>query len=77
MRVQGCEKKLVSGCEKRSAHLQPAQAGHARLMLNKAVTFICTTLYLDSGNRAEKENFSVWVVTGRRMYETRSRRGVC
>ena len=43
--VQGCAKKLVPGCEKSSALLLPAQAGHARLVLNKTVTFFGTTLY--------------------------------
>ena len=28
-----------------SARLQPAQAGHARLVLNKTVNFLRTTLY--------------------------------
>ena len=39
------QKKLVQSCEKGSACLQPAQAGHARLVLNKTVTFLCTMLY--------------------------------
>ena len=33
--------------EKASAQLQPATAGHARLVLNKTVPFFCTTLYRD------------------------------
>ena len=41
----GLCKKLVTGCEKSSARLQPAQAGHARLVLNKTVTLLRTTLY--------------------------------
>ena len=45
--LRDVKKKLGSGCEKSSAHLQPAQAGHARLVLNKTVTFYaqpCSTL---------------------------------
>ena len=42
--IQGCAKKLVPGCEKSSAHLQPAQFGRAGLVLNKTVTFLRTTL---------------------------------
>ena len=45
LRLQGCAKKLVPGCEKSSAHLHPAQSGHARLVLSKIVTFLRTTLY--------------------------------
>ena len=44
--IQGCAKKLVPGCKKSSAQLQPAQAGHARLVLNKTVTFLRTMLYM-------------------------------
>ena len=43
--LQGCTKKLVPGSENSSAQSQPAQASHARLVLNKTVTFFCTTLY--------------------------------
>ena len=43
--VQGCAKKLAPGWEKSSASLQPAQGGHARLVLNKTFTFLHTTLY--------------------------------
>ena len=43
--VQGWAKKLVTGLENSSAQSQPAQACHARLVLNKTVTFLCTTLY--------------------------------
>ena len=32
-------------CEKVSAWLQPATAGHARLVLSKTVLFFCTSLY--------------------------------
>ena len=42
---QGCAKKLGPGCEKSSARLEPAQDGHARLVLNETVTFLHTTLY--------------------------------
>ena len=44
--VQGCAKKLVPGCEKSSAQLQSAQA---RRVLNKRVTFLCTTLHMGEG----------------------------
>ena len=44
--VQGCAKKLVPGCENSSASLQSAQAGHARLVLNKTLPFLRTTLYM-------------------------------
>ena len=37
--LQDCAKQLVPGCEKSSARLQPAQVGHARLVLSKTVTF--------------------------------------
>ena len=43
--IQGCAKKLLPGSEKSSANLQPAQAGHARLVLNETVTYLHTTLY--------------------------------
>ena len=32
-------------CEKVSARLQPATAGHARLVLSKTVSFFCSGLY--------------------------------
>ena len=38
------EQKKLSW-EKVSARLQPATAGHARLVLSKTVPFFCTTLY--------------------------------
>ena len=44
LRVQGCAKKLVPDCESSSAQLQPDWAGHARLVYNKTVTLLCTTL---------------------------------
>ena len=34
----------MPGSENSSAKSQPAQAGHARLVLNETVTFFCTTL---------------------------------
>ena len=34
------------GSENSSAQSQAAQAGHARLVLNKTVTLFCTTLYM-------------------------------
>ena len=46
--IQGCAKKLVPGWDKSSAQLQPALAGHARLLLNKTVTFLSTTLYMSA-----------------------------
>ena len=44
--IQGCAKKLVPGWEKSSAQLHPGQAGHARLVLNKPVSFYaqCCTI---------------------------------
>ena len=33
-------------CEKVSAWLQPATAGHARLVLSKTVHFFCSSLYI-------------------------------
>ena len=38
---------MVPGSENMSAHSQPAKAGHAKLVLNKTVTFFCTTLYCE------------------------------
>ena len=43
--VQGWAKEMELSCEKVSARLQPATAGHARLVLSKTVPFFCTTLY--------------------------------
>ena len=43
--VQGWAKEMGLSCEKVSACLQPATAGHARLVLSKTVPFFCTSLY--------------------------------
>ena len=38
--------EMLSTCEKVTARLQSATAGHARLVLSKTVPFFCTTLYV-------------------------------
>ena len=43
--IQGWAKEMELSWEKVSAQLQPATAGHARLLLSKTVPFFCTTLY--------------------------------
>ena len=50
--------------EKVSAQLQPAPAGHARLVLSKTVPFFCTTLYNCSQRkeRPETDVLSAWHV---------------
>ena len=44
--VQGWAKEMELSSEKVSARLQPATAGHARLVLSKPVPFFCTSLYM-------------------------------
>ena len=44
--VQGWAKEMDLSWEKVSTQLQPATAGHARLVLSKTVPFFCTTLYI-------------------------------
>ena len=44
--IQGWAKEMELSWEKVSALLQPATAGHARLVLSKTVPFFCTTLYM-------------------------------
>ena len=44
--VQGGAKGMALSCEKVSARLQPATAGHARLVLSKTVSFFCTSLHV-------------------------------
>ena len=43
--IQGGAKERELSWEKVSARLQPATAGHARLVLSKTVPFFCTSLY--------------------------------
>ena len=43
--LQGWAKEMEPSWEKVSAQLQPATAGHARLVLSKTVLFFCTNLY--------------------------------
>ena len=45
LHLQGCAKERELSWEKVSARLQPATAGHARLVLSKTVPFFCTSLY--------------------------------
>ena len=62
----------MPGWEKSSAQLQPAQACHARLVLNKTVTFLRTTLYilrnsgqfelLKQGSHFSANFYNVWVI---------------
>ena len=55
--IQGWAKEMELSWEKVSALLQPATAGHARLVLNKTVPFFCTTLYsLNSAQITCQEN---------------------
>ena len=44
--IQGWAKEMTLSWEKVSARLQPATAGHARLVLSKTVLFFCPALYL-------------------------------
>ena len=44
--LQGWAKEMALSWEKVSARLQPATAGHARLVLSKTVPFFCTNLYM-------------------------------
>ena len=44
--IQGRAKEMALSWEKVSAWLQPATAGHARLVLSKTFPFFCTTLYM-------------------------------
>ena len=43
--LQGGAKEMALSCEKVSARLQPATAGHARLVLSKTLPFFYTSLY--------------------------------
>ena len=45
MHLQGWGKEMGLSWEKVSARLQPATAGHARLVLSKTAHFFCTSLY--------------------------------
>ena len=47
--LQCWAKEMELSWEKVSALLQPATAGHARLVLNKTVLLFCTTLYIQGG----------------------------
>ena len=49
--LQGWAKEMELSCEKVSARLQPAIAGHARLVLSKQLEQIYTSLYIYSRNR--------------------------
>ena len=46
LQLQGWAKEMELSWEKVSAWLQPATAGHIRLVLSKTVPFFCTRLYM-------------------------------
>ena len=57
---------MALSCEKVSARLQPATAGHARLVLSKTVPFFCTSLYLGAMATvmAVSSSYDRWTLPG-------------